>query len=102
MILSDRKVLELMEAKKLIVEPLVENAIQPASIDCALGEDYLVVDENHMDIITLNSEIKYRSIKAKEITLPPHSFILATTQETIELPDDFPGRPAKTLLENRI
>ena len=53
MILSDKKIQELLEEKKLVVEPLVDNAVQPASIDCALGEDYLVVDENHMDIITL-------------------------------------------------
>lgn len=88
MILSDKKIIELLDSGQLVVEPLAENAIQPASIDCALGEDYLVVDENHMEIITLNSEIKYRSIQAKEITLPPHSFILATTQETIHLPHD--------------
>jgi dCTP deaminase len=91
MILSDKTLKKLLDEKKLIVDPLAENAVQPASIDCTLGSHYLVVDENHMDIITLSSEIKYRSIESDSITLPPHSFILATTQEYLEIPDDLTG-----------
>ena len=41
-----------------------------------------------MDIITLDSEIKYREITSDSITIPPHSFLLATTQEYIEVPDN--------------
>jgi len=88
MILSDKSILKLMEEKKLIIDPLGENAIQPASVDCSIGSHFLAVDEHHMDIMTLDSEIKYRSIEANEITLAPHSFILATTQEYFELPDN--------------
>jgi len=88
MILSDHSIRQYIADKKLKVEPLSEDAIQPASIDFSLGEHYLVIDENNMDIITLRSEIKYRSIDSKGITLPPHSFILATTNEYLELPED--------------
>ncbi len=88
MILSDKTIKQYLEQKKLKIEPLASNGVQPASVDCTLGDDFLVVDENNMDILTLNSEIKYRKLQSKEITLPPHSFILATTQEYIELPED--------------
>ena len=88
MILSDKTIREYLAEGKLKIEPLSKNAVQPASIDCTLGSDFLVVDENTMDIITFRKEIKYRKIRAKEITLPPHSFILATTQEYLELPED--------------
>lgn len=77
-----------MEEKKLVIDPLGKNAVQPASVDCSIGSHFLAVDEHHMDMIRLDSEIKYRSIEAQEITLAPHTFILATTQEYFELPDN--------------
>ncbi len=73
---------------ELIVEPIDEKSIQPASIDCRLGDHFLVVEENQMHVISLDSEIKYREIKSDTIIIPPHSFLLATTQEYIEVPDD--------------
>ncbi len=88
MILSDKSILKLIEEKKLVIDPLEPNAVQPASVDCSIGNHFLAVDEHHMDIITLDNEIKYRSIEANEITLAPHTFILATTREYLELPDD--------------
>ena len=39
-----------------------------------------------MEAITLDTEIKYREIEAETITIPPHSFMLATTLEYIKLP----------------
>jgi dCTP deaminase len=88
MILSDSTLRRMIEEGSLVVTPLGKESVQPASIDCTLGEDYLVIDENHMEVLTLTGEIRYRKIQASEITLPPHSFILATTREYIELPDD--------------
>jgi len=88
MILSDKTIKALLEDKSLVCTPIDEQSIQPASIDCRLGDNFLVMDENLMDTITLDSEIKYREINAEEITIPPHSFLLATTQEYIEIPDN--------------
>jgi dCTP deaminase len=36
----------------------------------------------------MQHEIKYRQIDADQITLPPHSFLLATTREKVKLPHD--------------
>lgn len=88
MILSDITLTDMIEKKELHVSPLTKESIQPASIDCTLGTHFLLVEDRDMEIISLDSEIKYRSIEASEITIPAHSFLLATTQEYVELPDN--------------
>ncbi len=88
MILSDKTLKKMLADGELVCEPIRENSIQPASIDCHLGDHYLVVEHNKMDIITLDSEIHYREIVGDFITIPPHSFLLATTQEYIKVPNN--------------
>jgi len=86
MILSDKTLKKLIEDGELKIEPITSHSIQPASIDCTLGRHYLILDENHMESVSLDGEIKYREIEADEITIPAHSFLLATTREYIKLP----------------
>ncbi len=88
MILSDKTLASMLKSGELVVEPLSADSIQPASIDCRLDRDFLVVEDRNMAIIDLNSEIQYREIQGEEITIPPHSFLLATTMEYIKLPDN--------------
>ncbi len=88
MILSDLSLKSSLESGRLKVSPLCAESIQPASIDCRLGSHYLVVEDRNMETITLDSEILYREIESDSIILPAHSFLLATTMEHIELPDD--------------
>jgi len=88
MILSDTTLKEMIASGELVVTPIDENSIQPASIDCRLGDHFLLVEHNQMDIITLDSEIKYREITSETITIPPHTFLLATTQEYVEVPNN--------------
>lgn len=88
MILSDKSLKKMIASGELKIEPLGDYSIQPASIDCTLGSHYLVLDENHMDSVTLEGEIKYREIEADEITVPAHSFLLATTREYVKLPQN--------------
>lgn len=88
MILSDRTLKKMVESGELGIEPLNDESIQPASVDLRLGHHFLVVEDREMQIIDLNSEIKYRAIEGNQITIPPHSFLLATTMESIRLPGD--------------
>lgn len=88
MILSDKTLTRMIESKELMFDPITPLSIQPASIDCTLGEHFLIVEDRDMQVIDLSSEIKYREITGKEITIPPHSFLLATTREYIKLPND--------------
>ncbi|MBA95416.1 MAG: dCTP deaminase [Rickettsiales bacterium] len=91
MILSDKKIRELLANNSLIIDPIADNAIQPASIDCRLGSHFLVIDENLNDngVLSFDKEIKYKDIHADSIILPPKSFILATTKEHIRIPNGF-------------
>lgn len=88
MILSDKTLKEMLANGDLVVEPIDEQSIQPASIDCRLGDHFLVVEDNQMEAITLDSEIKYREVEGKTIVIPPQSFLLATTQEYVKVPDN--------------
>ncbi len=88
MILSDFTLKQMIEKRELVVDPLGPDSIQPASIDCRLGSHYLVVEDTHMSMISLDSEIRYREIEGDSIVIPPRSFLLATTQEYLRLPDN--------------
>ena len=88
MILSDKTLKNMLGTGELIVEPLCEESIQPASIDCRLGTHFLVVEDRNMGTIDLNSEILYREYEDDQIVIPPHSFLLATTLERVCLPNN--------------
>jgi len=88
MILSDKTIREMLKDGSLVIDPITEHAIQPASVDCRLGTHYLLVEDTKMTSISLDSEINYREIEGDEITIPPHSFLLATTKEYIKLPNN--------------
>jgi len=86
MILSDKKILELISTRELIIDPITKEQIQPASVDIRLGNHFLKLDENAIEAMTMTDEIKYVSFEADEVVIPPHSFLLATTKEYIKLP----------------
>ena len=88
MILSDITIRELLASGDLVIEPLEDFLIQPASVDLRLGRHFLKVDENNFDIIRLDDPIKYVEIEMDEIVIPPFSFMLATTMEYMKLPDN--------------
>lgn len=88
MILSDKTLTTLIERNELVIAPLAEDSIQPASIDCRLDRHFLVVEDRNMNLIDLNSEIIYREYDGDTITIPPHTFLLASTMEYIKLPHD--------------
>ncbi len=72
----------------LKVNPVRENSIQPASIDCHLGNHFLTIKDKEMTVIALDAEIKYEEITNDSIIIPSHSFILATTEEYLTLPNN--------------
>ena len=57
-------------------------------LDIRLGSTFSVVEDTPSGIITLNNEIKYRTITADTYLIMPGQFVLATTMEYFELPDD--------------
>ncbi|OED36167.1 dCTP deaminase [PVC group bacterium (ex Bugula neritina AB1)] len=88
MILSDTTIEKMINEKTLNIDPLSEHSIQPASVDLRLGNHFLTLDDHRMDVISLRSHTFYREFTQELITIPPHSFLLATTIEYVHLPDN--------------
>lgn len=47
-----------------------------------------MIEDGNMKGIDLDTEIVYREVEGDTITLPPHTFLLATTMEYVKLPND--------------
>ena len=62
--------------------------IQSASLDVTLGDTFKTPFTGYT--ISLDSKIEYREVKPTngKVIMTPHSFLLGTTQEYIDLPDD--------------
>lgn len=88
MILSDKTLMKMLEEKELVVEPVEKEQIQPASIDIRLGNTFSIVEDTSTGIINLENEIKYKTITSDTYILLPNQFVLATTMEYFDLPDD--------------
>ena len=94
MVLSDRSIRESLDSGHIVVDPLGEGCIQPASVDIRIDrhirvflapEEYSVVDvRTNLDGITKPDEIP----DPAPYVLEPGEFILANTIENVELPAD--------------
>ena len=88
MILSDKTIKKMLDDGTLVASPIDEEQIQPASLDIRLGDTFSLIEDDEKGIISLDKSIKYKTIKADSFLLMPGQFILATTMEYFELPDD--------------
>ncbi|MBE6034470.1 MAG: dCTP deaminase [Clostridiales bacterium] len=88
MILSDKTIIQMLKEKNLLIEPMEEEQIQPASVDIRLGDTFSIVEDSPNGIITLQHEIKYKTIQTDKYLLLPGQFVLATTLEYFALPDN--------------
>lgn len=88
MILSDKTIFKMLEQKSLVAEPIEKEQVQPASVDIRLGNTFAIVEDSSTGIIQMDKEIKYKTIISDSYILLPNQFVLATTMEYFELPDD--------------
>lgn len=88
MILSDKTIAKMLDEKSLIINPLSEEQIQHASVDIRLGNTFSVTDDTPSRLITLDSQVKYKSITADTYLILPGQYVLATTMEYFELPEN--------------
>ncbi len=88
MILSDITIEKMLNDGSLKIEPIADGQIQPASVDIRLGNEFSVIEDTSTGIIGLESEIKYKKITSDTYILLPNQFVLATTMEYFDLPDD--------------
>lgn len=78
----------MIEEKTLVIEPITKEQIQPASVDIRLGNTFSIVDDTPSGIITLGGKIEYKTIVTDTYLILPGQFVLATTMEYFELPDN--------------
>ncbi len=86
MIISDTTLRRMLQERTIVVEPIEPYQLQPASIDLRLGRQFLKLDENSLDALSLDTEPCYVSLEKDEIILPPQTFLLATTVEYVKIP----------------
>lgn len=88
MILSDKTIKAMLAEGTLGIEPIDDAQIQPASVDIRLGDSFSIVEDSSSGIITMDNEISYKTIHTDTYLLLPGQFVLATTKEYFQLPDD--------------
>lgn len=91
MILSDKTIKEYISKGTLVditKQPIESNQIQPASIDIRLGGTFAVLEDTESNTITMDTKIRYKTMKSNKYLLMPGQFVLATTMEYFVLPSN--------------
>ena len=97
MILSDRTINEKMRSGELIIDPLGENAVQPASVDVRLDAEILVFRNSwrtHIDVMQPADDVVERVYieEGRPFLLHPGQFALGSTLERVAIPNDVVAR----------
>lgn len=97
MILSDRDIKKALKNKKITVEPLFPNSIQPASVDLHLGANFLIFKTDAHVAIDPKEKLddmmeKVTIDKNKQFVIHPGQFALGMTYETVGVADNMVGR----------
>lgn len=88
MILSDGEIRQMLKDGALGISPITEEQIQPASVDVTLGDTFSFVEDVPGGIIKPAEQVAYKTFTTDRFLLLPGQFVLGTTREYIELPDD--------------
>ncbi|MBM3947019.1 MAG: dCTP deaminase [SAR202 cluster bacterium] len=97
MVLSDRDIRNELKAGRIVVDPLAEGAVQPASVDLRLGRKFRVFQHHREGYIDVKLEMAdltelVEIDEEKPFFLHPSEFALGVTLEKVCLPADIVGR----------
>jgi dCTP deaminase len=90
MILSDKQIRVMIERDNLIA-PVTDKQINPASVNLTLGNTYLVPKIQTVGPTYLGDEVEYLRFEAKKengFPIKSGEFVLATTQERVNIPSN--------------
>lgn len=90
MVLSDVDIIERVGEGNLVIDPYEEDNVEPASVDLRLGRSFKkAIGTTGNGVLTLagSEEIDWRSMH-ESVILQPGDFVLATTRESVGIPDD--------------
>ncbi len=76
-----------METGNLVISPMEDYQLQPASVDVRLGNTFSIVEDTPAGIVNMDDSISYKAIVTDTYILMPGQFVLATTMEYFKLPD---------------
>jgi dCTP deaminase len=88
MILSDGEIRQYLKRGLLCVNPIDEVQIQPASIDITLGNTFAMLKNIDGGVLDPEDSAQYDTFIGNKYLLSPGHFVLATTRESIALPND--------------
>jgi dCTP deaminase len=97
MVLSDRTIREELAKGRIIVTPLTEDCIQPASVDLRLDRRILVFRNNRVPYVDIRADTERLTDMVTmadddPFMLHPGEFVLGSTLEHVEVPDDLVAR----------
>jgi len=101
MVLSDRDILAYLEAGRIKITPEIDQSKQlsACSVDFWLGHTFMVFEHSRHSFIDPHSPNAVAESMRKIVVpegeafmMQPGDFVLASTVETLELPDDLVGR----------
>ncbi len=97
MVLSDRSIAEALASGRLIIEPIAEDALQPASVDIRLDRHFRVFRNHRRSYIDVREPVEdlteVETVEDDEaFVLHPGEFVLGSTLERVKLPDTLVSR----------
>jgi dCTP deaminase len=97
MVLSDRTIRTELDKGRIIIEPLGEGCIQPASVDVHLDRQILVFQNNRVPYVDIRAQTERLTDMVTigdddPFILHPGEFVLGSTLEHVEVPDDLVAR----------
>jgi dCTP deaminase len=96
-VLSDRTILEMIEARRLQVDPFDRALLQPSSLDVRVTGEFRVFHNNRQPYIDVRRPLpdltELVTVRDDEpFILHPGEFVLGSTLERVALPDDLVAR----------
>ena len=97
MILSDRDILREIEAGRIAIDPLERDCVQPSSVDLHLGNRLLLFRNSHRPYIDVQQPVdelmeSHEVPYGESFAVHPLEVLLASTYESVTLPDDLVAR----------
>src|SRR5215204_6564699 len=96
-VLSDGTIRRLAEEGRIVIEPWDPGLVQPASVDLRLGDSFRVFHNHRAAAIDLREPPTNLTEEVvvegdEPFVIHPGEFVLGTTLERVELPDDIVAR----------
>lgn len=100
MICSNSDIKRRIESGNLVIDPYVEEHVEPASIDLRLGDHFVRYTDYHEGDGVLDLKDGFDALDGREddwgtydsYVIHPDDFVLATTEEYVEIPNDLLGK----------